>query len=140
MIRKLNTEDINAVMNIWLKENKQAHHFIEESYWENHFYSVKEMISETEVYVYEQNSKICGFIGLMDDYIAGIFVSKVFQSKGIGKQLLDFVKTKYSTLSLHVYQQNTCAIQFYLREDFSFLKAQTDEETGKTEIAMHWHK
>ncbi|MFR0610694.1 GNAT family N-acetyltransferase [Limosilactobacillus mucosae] len=40
---------------------------------------------------------------MVDDQIEGIFVAKEVQSQGIGKQLLDFVKTRHSHLSLNVY-------------------------------------
>ena len=37
-------------------------------------------------------AQICGFIGLAEDHIAGIFVRGEAQSRGIGKELLDQVK------------------------------------------------
>lgn len=51
------------------------------------------MLSQAEVYVYEDNSSIQGFIGLEHNYISGIFVRHELQSRNIGKQLLDFAKT-----------------------------------------------
>ena len=47
-----------------------------------------------------------------DNYIAGIFVKEAAQSKGIGKQLLNYVKELKSVLSLNVYQKNIRAISF----------------------------
>ena len=57
------------------------------------------------LYVYEENNVIQGFVGLMNDYIAGIFVSHLLQSKGIGKKLLDYAKDKKDVLSLSVYKE-----------------------------------
>ena len=50
---------------------------------------------------------IDGFIGLTGNYIEGIFVREVIQSKGIGKQLLNYAKGIKSSLRLSVYQKNT---------------------------------
>ena len=52
------------------------------------------MISQSEVYVFEADKMIQGFVGLNDEYIEGIFVSDEMQSCGIGKILLDYIKDK----------------------------------------------
>ena len=85
MIRKLQKTDINQVSHIWLNTNLKAHFFIPEQYWISNYEFVKEMLPQSEVYVYENNNKIQGFIGLKDDYIEGIFVADEMQSHGIGK-------------------------------------------------------
>ncbi|WP_306479953.1 GNAT family N-acetyltransferase [Mediterraneibacter sp.] len=41
-----------------------------------------------------------GFIGLMNEYIARIFVDKNCRSTGIGTQLLTYVKEKYDIKSI----------------------------------------
>ena len=43
------------------------------------------MMSQSEVYVFEADKMIQGFVGLNDEYIEGIFVSEEMQSCGIGK-------------------------------------------------------
>lgn len=61
---------------------------------ENNIDLVKEMLPQAEVYVYENDCQIEGFIGLNDEYVEGIFVRDEMQSQGIGKLLLNFVKEK----------------------------------------------
>ena len=51
-------------------------------------------MSQAEVYVYEDDKMIQGFVGLSNEYIEGIFVSAEMQSQGIGKILLNYVKGK----------------------------------------------
>ncbi|WP_434305351.1 GNAT family N-acetyltransferase [Clostridium botulinum] len=70
-----------------------------------------------------QYNEIQAFIGLIGNYIEGIFVSNEFQSKGIEKELLDYEKAKNNELSLSVYnlsvyKKNNRAVRFYLREGF----------------------
>ena len=73
MIRKLLTGDIDRVADIWLKTNLKAHYFISNQYWTSNHELVKEMVSQSEVYVFEEDKMIQGFVGLNDEYIEGIF-------------------------------------------------------------------
>lgn len=129
-------------MQIWLNTNIEVHHFIPEKYWKDNYSSVKEMIQQSEIYVFEDDitNQILGFIGLENNYIAGIFVEKAYRSKGIGKQLLDYVKKFKSILRLSVYQKNLQAIAFYHREQFTVQSENTDYSTNERELIMEWHK
>ena len=62
MIRKLLNEDIDRVADIWLKTNLKAHYFISNQYWKSNYELVKEMMSQSEVYVYEDDKMIQGFV------------------------------------------------------------------------------
>ena len=138
MIRKLQKADINRVADIWLKTNLKAHFFIPEQYWISNYEFVKEMLPQAEVYVYEDDKMIQGFIGVSDEYIEGIFVSDEMQSRGIGKMLLDYIKDKKDRLQLKVYQKNVRAMSFYQREGFTIQSEKMDEFTGETEYVMNW--
>ena len=131
MIRKLLNGDIDRVADIWLKTNLKAHYFISNQYWKSNYELVKEMMSQSEVYVYEEDKMIQGFVGLNAEYIEGIFVSDEMQSCGIGKLLLDYVKDKKVSLRLNVYQKNARAISFYQREGFIIQCEGLDEATGE---------
>lgn len=76
MIRKFEIKDLERVMDIWLNTNIKAHFFVSEEYWIENFHIVKGMLPEAELYVYEMNGKIEGFVGIDNGYIAGIFVSE----------------------------------------------------------------
>ena len=73
MIREFQRDDINKVADIWLDTNIKAHNFIPAEYWKSNFKSVKEALLLAEVYVYEYDTEIQGFIGLNDEYVEGIF-------------------------------------------------------------------
>ena len=138
MIRKLQKADINRVADIWLKTNLKAHFFIPEQYWISNYEFVKEMLPQAEVYVYEDDKMIQGFIGVSDEYIEGIFVSDEMQSRGIGKILLDYIKDKKDRLQLKVYQKNVRAMSFYQREGFTIQSESMDEFTREKEYVMNW--
>lgn len=139
MIRKLQNVDINKVADIWLKTNLEAHDFIPGQYWTSNYEAVKKMLPQAEVYVYEDNKIIQGFVGVRDEYIEGIFVSGKMQSHGIGKALLDYIKDKKARLQLNVYQKNVRAISFYQREGFTIQSEGLDEFTGEKEYVMEWN-
>lgn len=138
MIRKLQKEDIGRAADIWLDTNIEAHDFISAKYWRSNFKMVKEMFLQAEMYVYEEENEIKGFVGLNGSHIEGIFVCRIEQSKGIGRQLLDFVKDRKNQLSLSVYQKNMRAVKFYQRENFSIRSEITDQNTGEKEYFMVW--
>ncbi len=142
MIRTFRENDLIIVMQIWLEVNINAYNFIPKEYWTANYEMVKEILPKAEIYVYEDNitNQIDGFIGLIDNYIAGLFVKEAAQSKGIGKQLLDYVKSIKPDMSLSVYQKNIRAVDFYQREQFQIQSENLDENTNEKEFIMFWSK
>lgn len=137
MVRAFNLKDRDAIMEIWLHTNIQTHHFIPSSYWTENFEMVKDMLLQADIYVYEEEM-IKGFIGIMNGYIAGLFVLEAEQSKGIGEQLLNVAQQKYPTLTLNVYEKNTRAIHFYEKHGFQIVDQSIDTSTNEREIRMMW--
>ena len=140
MIRALQPADLDRVADLWLAANLQAHAFIAPEYWKGNWDRVKELLPQAEVYVYENNGEMLGFAGLNGADIEGIFVSEHARSRGIGKCLLDFLKTKRAELRLHVYQKNARAIRFYKREGFQIRCGGVDEATGEKDYMMVWQR
>ncbi|KAG4092316.1 acyl-CoA N-acyltransferase [Neocallimastix lanati (nom. inval.)] len=140
MIRNLIEEDMKEVMSIWLTSNISTHYYISESFWKSNFDAVRDAIINAETYVYEDNKSIIGFIGLVDDYIAGLFIKEEYRSYGVGRKLLNFCKEQHDKLELKVYKKNEKAIKFYIREGFEKLNESIDEMTKENEYYMMWKK
>jgi putative acetyltransferase len=140
MIRKFESRDLDAVMQIWLHGNLDAHAFIPADFWTDHFEMVRDILPQAELYVHENEAtrQIDGFIGLSESHIEGIFVAKSARSKGIGKALLEYAKSRKPRLTLSVYQKNERAIAFYRREKFVVQSEGIDEDTNEAEIQMFW--
>ena len=140
MVRKFETQDLDTVMQIWLHGNLDAHAFTPASFWEAHFEMVRDMLPQAELYVHENEAtrQIDGFIGLTENHIEGIFVAKAARSKGIGKALLDYAKSRKPCLTLSVCQKNQRALAFYRREQFVVQSEGIDEDTNEAEIQMLW--
>ena len=127
-------------MQIWLHGNLDARVFSPASFWRGHFEIVRDMLPQAELYVHENEAprQIDGFIGLTENHIEGIFVAKAARSKGIGKALLDYAKSRKPCLTLSVYQKNERALAFYRREQFIVQSEGIDEDTNEAEIQMLW--
>lgn len=136
MIREFQKADLDRVAEIWLNGNLEAHFFIAEEYWKDHFDMVKEMLRSAEIYAFEEEEEILGFIGLNENHIEGIFVDAEERSRGIGRQLLNYAKDVKGSLSLNVYAKNERAMRFYLREGFVIRKKSVDPDTGEQEYKM----
>ena len=130
MIRRMGKGDLDAVAAIWLDANREAHDFIPAAYWLGHFAEVRTALARAEVWVFETEARaeISGFIGLLGDYIAGIFVRREARSGGVGR------------LRLQVYRKNLRAAAFYRREGFRVLEEGVDPETGEAELLMEWRR
>ena len=139
-IKALEGKQLDRIMELWLETNIHAHHFIDHNYWKTNYELVKEMMPQATIYAYQEENTIQAFVGLVEDYIAGIFVSSDLQSKGIGKNLLEYCKSLKDELSLHVYQKNERALHFYQREGFVITKEKIDENTNELEYEMTWKK
>lgn len=140
MIRKLQEDDISQVLKIWLDSNIDAHNFIPNDFWLRNLQFVETILPQSEVYVFLYNNSISGFIGLNDDFIEGLFVDSKYRSKGIGKQLLDYVKLNHHILKLNVYVKNIRAVDFYKRNGFYINKNFVDELTSEKNYEMIWSK
>lgn len=140
MIRRFENKDLDQVMSIWLQVNMESYSFIEADYWKNNYEMVREMIPKAEVLVSEENGQIRGFIGLIDTYIAGIFVREAEQSKGVGTGLLHTVMKSRDNLRLNVYKKNMRAVSFYQHYGFQIKNQEIDESTSEEEYMMEWHR
>ena len=138
MLKELDISKIDNVMKIWLEVNIRAHDFIKEDYWMANYDYVKNALPEATVYVYEDNNEIKGFIGIIEEYIAGLFVSNQYQNEGIGSRLLEQCKKVYSVLRLDVYAKNLKAINFYKKNGFKIEKEKVNDDTKEVEYSMVW--
>lgn len=142
MIRPYQPSDLDRLMQIWLEANREAHDFIPEQYWLDHVPMVREALPQAWLLVSEQaeTGEIQGFLGLMDDFIAGLFVDSRFRGHGIGAELLAAARTFHDRLQLQVYCRNTGAVRFYLREGFVQKEEDLENETGQREWTMLWER
>lgn len=142
MIKKLDNLDpgsIEKISNIWLNSNLDAHDFIKRDYWIDNLDKVKKMFPDSTIYVYYADNQIVGFAGLYEQYIAGIFITDKYRNKGIGRLLLERLKSDYNVLNLNVYEKNEGAIRFYTKHQFEIRSKEFEAETQEHEYLMEWN-
>lgn len=131
----MKSTDINRVMDIWLSTNLEAHPFIDPNYWYQNLLNVQNAIQQAEVYCsVAANNQLQGFIGLQENYIAGLFIAKEYQSQHLGTNLLNVVKEKHQQLILDIYLENQRAIKFYQQNGFQITNR------NNLEAEMTWLK
>lgn len=136
MIRLAERQDLDRIMEIWLEGNLQAHDFVGPDYWTGCFQEVREAIAQADVWVWDENGRVEAFAGMVEYYLAGLFVSGAQRGKGIGGLLLEHIKEQRFPLTLHVYSRNADAVQFYERHGFGTVSEYIDPETGQPEREM----
>lgn len=141
MIRDFEERDMDHVVRIWLDASIIAHDFIPEAYWKGKSEEMRELyLPNSKTFVYEnENAELLAFISMKDHYIAALFVDPMEQGKGIGKQMIDFVKQLYQSLELDVYSENLNSVAFYKKHGFIIQEEGVEEGTGHKEYKM-WYR
>lgn len=143
MIREFNSGDEQAILDIWLDASIIAHPFIEAQFWYSKVADMREIYlpaSTTFVFEEQKTGALRGFVSLVENHIAAIFVHPNFQGMGIGKELISLAKQKYSRLLLCVYSKNKSAIEFYRKEGFNLIEEREEDNTGELEMVMEYNK
>lgn len=77
MIRPLEPEDTDTVLEIWLRSSVAAHDFVPRSYWEGKLDEMRtRYLPDSRTFVYQDESaeSVCGFVSLVENYVAALFV------------------------------------------------------------------
>ncbi|MBU3143773.1 N-acetyltransferase [Clostridium sp. CF012] len=142
MIKQLENFEIEEVMEIWVKTNITAHSFIPEKYWIDNYNVVKdEYMPNSTTFIYKEHNIIKAFISIMNNsFIGALFVLRGYQGQGIGRKLLEYCKSLYSSLELGVYTENISAVNVYKHCGFVVKTEKPNEDSGHLEYTMFWTK
>lgn len=82
--------------------------------------------------------KLSDLLAYMSNIIEGVFITDNYRNKGIGKLLLERLKSDYNGLYLPVYEKNEGAIRFYTKHQFEIRSKEFEAETQEYEYLMKW--
>lgn len=137
----MNERDLETVADIWLEASLKAHNFIEEDFWITRKKVMEEKyLPGSETFVYEEENEIQGFISLVEDTVAAVFVKPKSQGKGVGRELISKAMELRENLSLAVFKENTGSIEFYMKMGFSISGEQIEKNTGHPEFLLVWSR
>lgn len=139
-IRPFTKNDIDRVMEIWYSSSIDTYDFIAKKHWDEIKGNVRNKFLNSNIYVYEESNIIKAFILFDDDYIDELYVDKKYRSLGIGKILLDFVKSFNLELTLNIFQKNERAIEFYKNNGFKIIEENIEESTNEKGYFMKWKR
>lgn len=118
-IRLYKAEDNALLTSVWLDASRIAHDFLGEEKLKEQSKMVSEMyLPQAETWVACLDGKPVGFLGLIDNYIGGLFVSPNAQGRGIGQALIAHGLNLKGSLTLDVYAKNLHTVAFYHKQGF----------------------
>jgi len=100
----------------------------------------RKIIPMSETYVVSNEKDVVGFVSMMDNYLAALFIDVKHQGRGYGKELLDFIKRLKENIQLRVYKKNKKTVDFYLKNGFVIKEEVLEEQTSEEEFLMVWEK
>ncbi|GAA3533908.1 GNAT family N-acetyltransferase [Zobellella aerophila] len=137
MIRQATAKDMEDILEVWLLGSLQAHDFVPAAFWWQQLERMRvRYLPGAELWVCEREGEVQGFIALVDDYLAALFVRPDCQQNGIGKALLAMAKHLRRRLELKVFTENDVAVHFYQQHGFAITDEDIDPNTGQPEYRM----
>lgn len=122
---------------IWLQASLQSHRFVPASFWLQQMPLIKEQyLPAADNYVYIDAQGVAGFLSLMQDTIAALFVAPERQGQGIGYALINYAKQLRRKLQLEVFLQNHQACIFYQRQGFAVAAKTRHAETAEWQLKL----
>ncbi|PSL19581.1 putative acetyltransferase [Shimia abyssi] len=130
-IRPYDTEDNAVLTDIWYSASKVAHHFLGEDKLHEHRSLVAELyLPQAETWVACLDGTPVGFVGLMNNFVGGLFVSPEAQGKGVGQALIAYCLELKGGLNLDVYALNVRTYEFYNRLGFVETERRPTDKEG----------
>src|SRR5699024_5444176 len=93
-------------------------------------------IPMSETHVITNQTKIIGFISMVEGYLAALFIDVAYQNNGAGKELWNFEKRRRNKIRLKVYKENLSEVSFYEKNGFIIKEELADEHTNKQEYLI----
>lgn len=120
IIRQASAADYPQLLDIWRRSVRATHHFLQESDIEALLPQLRDIyLPVVDVWVaVDVKDHPLGFIGLNQSHVEMLFIDPDLRGQGMGRALLDHVRSSHPTMSVDVNEQNPQAVGFYLHYGF----------------------
>lgn len=133
VIRKYESNDLNAVMAVWESASRLAHPFLTDEFQDQVRHDIPKLyLPNAETWVLERDRTVVGFVALLGNEIGAIFVLKECQRSGAGRALLNKAIYLKGELEVEVFEANSIGRSFYEKTGFSFIGESVHDPTGNT--------
>ena len=130
-LRRYRAGDNQALSDIWLRASARAHSFFTPEQLAEQRKRVSEIyLPNAETWIACEGAGLLGFIGLIDDFIGGLFVDPRHQGQGVGRALVTQAMGLKGSLTLEVYARNPGARAFYERLGFREVDRRPTDDEG----------
>ncbi|MGG5339687.1 GNAT family N-acetyltransferase [Enterococcus mundtii] len=131
-VKDRNSVLIEQLLKIWESSVRATHLFLSNNEIEEIKKYVPQALKEIPrlIIVESENQVPIGFMGIAEQHLEMLFISKEERGKGLGKKLLEYGIEKYSVNSLAVNEQNPLAKGFYEHMGFEVYKRTEVDEQG----------
>lgn len=140
MIRLMNHNEIDKIMDIWITAIVSSHRFIDQSFWLKQYHKVKQKLIDTPAYVICEQNQIVGFAMIAQDKYIAVYVISGKQGKGFGSLLIEYLKQRFNELQAEVYMKNTVALHFFKKHGFEIISQQKNLDSHQMQNLLQWHK
>lgn len=135
MIRKVDSGQYPELVGIWEAAVLATHDFLSRE----DFLAIRTRLPEyfdyVDIYAYEKDGKLFGFIGVADGNIEMLFVSE--RGTGIGSKLLAYAIENLGAGKVDVNEQNTAARGFYESRGFVVVGRSEKDSEGRDYPILH---
>lgn len=138
MIRLMNQEDIENIMDIWITATVSSHRFINQSFWLKQYRKVKQELNNTNTYVICEQDRIVGFASIKDHKLLCLLVISGMQNKGLGSLLIKHLKTQYDDLHAEIYVKNDKALRFFKKHGFEIASQHKNPDSHQIQNLIQW--
>lgn len=143
-IRKAETRDLSRIAEILVFVKRINYRPIFQndafSFGELQVLNVMEEYAAPEIFehlwVYDDDGIVKGMIRIEGEEIRELYVDHFFQNQGIGAELIEFAKERFSVRFLWALEKNTGAIRFYERHGFVPTDTRMPEEGTPEYLVM----
>jgi ribosomal protein S18 acetylase RimI-like enzyme len=130
-IRAYRPDDEVRLLAIWRAASLLGHPFFDSAQLDADAITVRDIyLPKAENWVACVDGEPMGFIGLLDNFIGGLFVDPAAHGEGLGRALVDHAQILKGHLELEVFARNLLARGFYERLGFDEVSRRFDEPHG----------
>ena len=139
MLRASRPEDMEEIVEEWVQASLQADELVDTyCWWQAQEELRTRYLDHARIWVFEERGELLGFMALVDDYLAALFVRPDRQGRGVGHALLQEAKQQGGALHTRVFVENEPAVRFYRRHGFRIGNEVSDPLTGHPQYQMHF--
>ena len=137
MIRKYNEQDADAIVSLWRKASAVAHPFLSADFIDSEAKALRDIyLTYAETWVTVVDGKIVGFIALVEDEVAGLFLLPDFHGQGFGREMVDLAHNIKGPLRVEVFDKNQIGRRFYAAYGFLGTETYIHDATGETVLKL----